>query len=160
MDLTQVRLPPKLPTSSEPEPEHTVEYSSRDLKPASLLLQDLLRAHSIFLLHHDSSLQSLFSNAGRPRFVMLLARCWDLFLSTWNVNLHGNPARSVYRGINVAASGELGVGVGEEERGSGEREVLEGLVGRIEGLVDVVVSKFGEGVEVGLSRPYAWSPQA
>lgn len=58
--------------------------------------------------------------------------------------LHGNPARDVFGGINIAASGELGVGVGEEDRGSGERAVLEGLVGRFEGLVDLVVSKFGE----------------
>lgn len=58
--------------------------------------------------------------------------------------LHGNPARNIYGGINLAASGELGMGVGEEDRGSGEREVLEGLVGRIEGLVDLVVSKFGD----------------
>lgn len=57
--------------------------------------------------------------------------------------LHGNPVRNIFGGINIAASGELGVGVGEEDRGSGEREVLEGLVGRIEGLVDLVVSKFG-----------------
>jgi len=58
--------------------------------------------------------------------------------------MHGNPANSLYGGIKVAACGELGMGVGEEERGSGEREVLEGLVGRIEGLVDVIVSKFGD----------------
>lgn len=59
--------------------------------------------------------------------------------------MHGNPANNLYGGIKIAACGELGVGVGEEERGSGEREVLEGFVGRIEGLVDVVVSKFGDG---------------
>ena len=57
--------------------------------------------------------------------------------------LHGNPVRNIFGGINIAASGELGVGVGEEDRGSGEREVLEGLVGRIEGLVDLVVCRFG-----------------
>lgn len=57
--------------------------------------------------------------------------------------MHGNPANRVYGGIKIAACGELGMGVGEEERGSGEREVLEGFVGRIDGLVDVVVSKFG-----------------
>lgn len=65
-------------------------------------------------------------------------------MPTWNVLLHGNPVRNVFGGIKIAASGELGIGVGEEERGSGEREVLEGLVGRIDGLVDLVVSKFGE----------------
>ena len=74
----------------------------------------------------------------------MLSRYWDIYLSTWNVMLHGNPACAVYGGIKIAASGELGVGVGEEERGSGEREVLEGFVGRIEGLVDLVVSKFGD----------------
>ncbi|KAL2109909.1 hypothetical protein VUR80DRAFT_1840 [Thermomyces stellatus] len=143
VDLTRVPLPPKLPVTSAPShPEEAVEYSSREMKAAPLLLQDLLRAHSLFLLHHDVSLSSLFSRLGRRRFVSVLTRYWDLFLSTWSVCLHGNPIRSVFGGINVAASGELGVGVGEEERGSGEREVLEGLVGRIEGLVDVVVSKF------------------
>ena len=58
--------------------------------------------------------------------------------------LHGNPIRDVFGNINLAASGELGIGVGEEGRGSGERAVLEGLVGRVEGLVDLVVSKFGD----------------
>jgi len=76
----------------------------------------------------------------RSKFVNLLGRYWDSFLSTWNVMLHGNPVVSVFGGIKLAASGELGMGVGEEDRGSGEREVLEGFVGRIEGLVDLVVS--------------------
>ncbi|KAK5150483.1 hypothetical protein LTR04_006802 [Oleoguttula sp. CCFEE 6159] len=40
--------------------------------------------------------------------------------------------------------GELGFGVGEEDWGSGEREVLEDVTGRTEGLVDIVVSRFGE----------------
>lgn len=152
VDLTRVPLPPKLPITSAPsKAEEVVEYSSKEMKPAPLLLQDLLRAHSLFLLHHGISLSSLLSDLGRRRFVSILTRYWDLFLSTWTVCLHGNPIRSVLSGINIAASGELGVGVGEEDRGSGEREVLEGLVGRIDGLVDVVVSKFAEasGVENG-----------
>ncbi|KAI8279726.1 hypothetical protein K4K59_008837 [Colletotrichum sp. SAR11_240] len=116
IDLTRIPLPPKLQLGKTNEtPEEVVEYSSKEIKPATLLLQDLLRAHSTFLLHHGTSLSALF----------------------------GNPARTIFAGINVAASGELGIGVGEEERGSGEREVLEGLVGRIDGLVDLVVSKFG-----------------
>lgn len=114
------------------------------MKPAALLLQDLLRAHCNFLLHHDSSLSSLFLRIQRTRFISTVGRYWDVFLSTWNVLLAGNPVRDVFGGIKIAASGELGIGVGEEDRGSGEREVLEGLVGRIDGLVDLVVSKFGE----------------
>ncbi|KAL0942539.1 uncharacterized protein CTRU02_200425 [Colletotrichum truncatum] len=144
IDLTRIPLPPKLQTGKAQEsPEEVVEYSSKEIKPASLLMQDLLRAHSIFLLHHAASLSSLFVRCRRVKFLSLLGRYWDLFLSTWNVMLQGNPARTMFGGINIAASGELGIGVGEEERGSGEREVLEGLVGRIEGLVDLVVSKFG-----------------
>lgn len=125
--------------------EETVEYSSREVKPAILLLGDLLRAHSTFLLHHASSMSALFVRTKRSKFVGILGRYWDTFLLTWNVLMHGNPANNLYGGIKLAACGELGMGVGEEERGSGEREVLEGFVGRIEGLVDVIVSKFGDG---------------
>jgi hypothetical protein len=143
VNLTKVPLPPRLVIKSTEPQEEKYEYSSRELKPAALLLRDLIRAHSIFLLHHDTSLSALFVRCKRTRFAAMLSRYWDLFLSTWNVMLHGNPVRNIFGGINIAASGELGVGVGEEERGSGEREVLEGLVGRIEGLVDLVASKFG-----------------
>lgn len=144
IDLTKVPLPPRLPTKSGDGQEERFEYSSREMKPAKLLLRDLLRAHSTFLMHHDSSLSALFVRSKRSKFVALLSRYWDLYLSTWDVMLRGNPAREIFGGINIAASGELGFGVGEEERGSGERAVLEGLVGRIEGLVDVVVSRFGD----------------
>lgn len=126
------------------EPQEAVEYSSREVKPAVLLLGDLLRAHSTFLLHHASSMSALFVRTRRSKFVAILGRYWDTFLSTWSVLMHGNPATSLYGGIKIAACGELGMGVGEEERGSGEREVLEGFVGRIEGLVDVIVSRFGD----------------
>ncbi|KAK1700276.1 hypothetical protein BDP55DRAFT_625868 [Colletotrichum godetiae] len=144
IDLTRIPLPPKLQTGKAQEtPEAVVEFSSKEIKPSSLLLQDLLRAHTIFLLHHGTSLSALFVRSRRTNFLSLLGRYWDLFLSTWNVMLQGNPIRTVFGGINIAASGELGIGVGEEERGSGEREVLESLVARIEGLKDIVVSKFG-----------------
>ncbi|KAK1593330.1 uncharacterized protein LY79DRAFT_184378 [Colletotrichum navitas] len=144
VDLTRIPLPPKLQTGkAQDSAEEVVEFSSKEIKPSSLLLQDILRAHSIFLLHHGTSLSALFVRSRRTKFLSLLGRYWDLFLSTWNVMLQGNPVRSMFGGINIAASGELGIGVGEEERGSGERDVLEGLVSRVEGLVDVVVSKFG-----------------
>lgn len=131
---------------SRAQPEEKAEYSTREVKPAVLLLQDLLRAHSVFLLHHAGSLAALFARTQRAEFVALLGQYWDLFLSTWNVLLHGNPACNVLGGIKIAASGELGMGVGEEDRGSGERAVLEGLVGRVDGLVDLVVGRFGEQV--------------
>lgn len=165
----------------------TYEYSSRDVKPPCLLLADLERAHRIFLLHHAPSLSKLLARLSRPstrvssssskavahqldpaqgrrRLVSLLARYWDLFLSTWTVSLApplsalssggSNPAADVWGGIRIAASGELGVGVGEEDRGSGEREVLEGFVGRIDGLVDLVVGKYGNGTG-GQGQPTA-----
>ncbi|KAK0614057.1 hypothetical protein B0T14DRAFT_499414 [Immersiella caudata] len=151
IDLTRLPIPPPKPTTApattdpvQAAPEPTVEYSSREVKPTALLLQDILRAHSIFLLHHASSLSALFVRSQRDKFVSILGRYWDLFLSTWNVLLHGNPACNVYGGIKVAACGELGIGVGEEERGSGERDVLEGLVHGVEGLVDVLVGRYGD----------------
>lgn len=54
----------------------------------------------------------------------------------------------VFNGLKLAAGGELGVGVGEEEWGSGEREVLEGFIERTNGLVDLVVSRFGDAPQV------------
>jgi hypothetical protein len=50
----------------------------------------------------------------------------------------------IFGGMKLAAGGELGMGVGEEEWGSGEREVLEDYVRRTHGLVDIMVSRFGE----------------
>jgi hypothetical protein len=46
--------------------------------------------------------------------------------------------------MKLAAGGELGIGVGEEEWGSGEREVLEDFAKRTDGLVDLVVCRFGD----------------
>ncbi|KAI0206083.1 hypothetical protein F4808DRAFT_191451 [Astrocystis sublimbata] len=146
IDLTRIPLPPRIGSPAPGEADgqaDNVEYSSRELKPSTLLMRDLIRAHSVFLLHHSSSLSALYVRSRRSNFVKILSRYWDLYLSTWDVMLHGNPASNVFRGIKIAACGELGVGVGEENRGSGEREVLEGFVGRIEGLTDLVVSKFG-----------------
>jgi hypothetical protein len=140
--------PPSNHPQQQPPPQQQYEYSSREVKPAILLLRDLLRAHALFLLHHGPSLSSLFATSpSRAQFTSLLTRYWDLFLSTWHVLLHGNPACNVLGGIKIAACGELGIGVGEEDRGSGEREVLEGLVGRVEGLVDLVVGRFGNAGE-------------
>ncbi|TGJ82242.1 hypothetical protein E0Z10_g6527 [Xylaria hypoxylon] len=156
IDLSKIPLPPRIgsptPGDAGEQPEN-VEYSSRELKPSTLLMRDLLRAHSVFLLHHASSLSALFVKSRRSNFIKLLSRFWDLFLSTWDVMLHGIPASNVFRGIKMAASGELGVGVGEEDRGSGEREVLEGFVDRIEGLTDLVVSRFGSSESASKAEP-------
>ncbi|KAI0445292.1 hypothetical protein F4803DRAFT_508162 [Xylaria telfairii] len=146
IDFTRIPLPPRIgpPTPGKTdEQQDNVEYSSRELKPSTLLMRDLIRAHSVFLLHHASSLSALFVRSRRSNFIKILSRFWDIFLSTWDVMLHGNPASNIFRSIKIAACGELGVGVGEENRGSGEREVLEGFVGRVEGLTDLVVSRFG-----------------
>ena len=125
-------------------PATTIEYSSREVSPPALLLQQLLRAHAVFLLHHGNTLSDLYVRLSRSKFCGLLDRFWNRFVLNWDVLLHGNPAVDMYNGIKLAAGGELGVGVGEEEWGSGEREVLEDFAGRTDGLVDIVVSRFGE----------------
>lgn len=122
----------------------TVEYSAREVSPPALLLQQLLRAHQVFLLHHALSLSSLYSRLVRPKFCRFLRHFWDNYIWDWDVLLNGNPAVDLFNGLKLAAGGELGIGVGEEDWGSGEREVLEGFIGRTEGLVDLVVSRFGD----------------
>lgn len=82
----------------------------------------------------------------RDKFCSTLDRFWTRFARSWDVLLHGNPAADLFGGIKLASGGELGFGVGEEEWGSGEREVLEDLARRTEGLVDLVVARFGEPV--------------
>jgi hypothetical protein len=111
------------------------------------MLQHLLQAHSIFLLHHAATLDDLYSRMPRPSFCTLLERFWTRFIWNWDVLLHGNPAVDIYNGIKLAGGGELGIGVGEEEWGSGEREVLEDFIARTDGLVDLVVSRFGDAPE-------------
>lgn len=111
------------------------------------MVQHLLRAHSIFLLHHAVTLDDLYSRLPRPSFCTLLDRFWTRFIWNWDVLLHGNPAVDIYNGVKLAGGGELGIGVGEEDWGSGEREVLEDFIARTEGLVDLVVSRFGDAPE-------------
>ena len=106
-----------------------------------------MTAHRIFLLHHGPSLQDLITKIKRERFCNTLERFWSRFCRDWEVLLHGNPAVDVFGGLKLSSGGELGVGVGEEEWGSGEREVLEDLTRRTEGLVDLTVSRFGETAE-------------
>ncbi|KAF2759774.1 hypothetical protein EJ05DRAFT_309094 [Pseudovirgaria hyperparasitica] len=125
----------------------STEYSSREVSPPALLLEQLSQAHRMFRLHHGSTLTDLITRLGRDRFCNTLDRFWSRFAQRWDVLLHGSPAVSIYGGIKLAAGGELGIGVGEEEWGSGEREVLEEFARRTDGLVDVVVSRYGEPAE-------------
>lgn len=126
--------------------------------PPQLFIQQLRRAHSIFLLLHDFSLGDLYTRVGRTSFCLFLERFWEKFAWNWELLLTGNPIVEIYNGIKLAAGGELGIGVGEEEWGSGEREVLEDFVSRTDGLVDLVVSRFGESSEQTGDSPL--SPKA
>lgn len=133
--------------------EPTVEYSAREVSPSVLLLHQLLRGHQIFLLHHGPTLSSLFARISRSRFSRILRSYWDVFILDWDVLLNGNPAVDVFNGLKLAAGGELGIGVGEEEWGSGEREVLECFIGRTNGLVDLIVSRFGDSAAASQNTP-------
>ncbi|KAF1922056.1 hypothetical protein BDU57DRAFT_545401 [Ampelomyces quisqualis] len=117
---------------------------SRQVSPPALLVQQLVRAHSIFRLHHGSPLDAMFAKHRRAAFCSILHKYWARFASSWHVLLHGSPAVDMYAGVKLAAGGELGVGVGEEAWGSSERDVLEHFARRTDGLVDVMVSRFGE----------------
>lgn len=119
-------------------------YSSREICPSHLMVKQLHRAHSLFLLHHDVTLEGLYHSVGKLTLCTRLERFWNRFAWNWDVLLCGNPAVDMYDGIKLSAGGELGIGVGEEEWGSGEREVFEDFVSRTDGLVDLVVSRFGD----------------
>lgn len=112
-----------------------------------LLIQQLRRAHSTFLLLHGLSLDDLYTRVGRSSMALFFERFWGKFAWNWELLLTGNPIVEIYNGIKLAAGGELGIGVGEEEWGSGEREVLEDFVGRTDGLLDLIVSRFGDASE-------------
>ncbi|KAJ5774561.1 hypothetical protein N7457_009457, partial [Penicillium paradoxum] len=143
VDLTRLPADPTQ-KSSEASDSPKFQYSSREMTPPPLLIQQLRRAHSVFLLHHAFTLDNLLNEVGRSSFCLFLERFWEKFAWNWELLLTGNPIVEIYNGIKLSAGGELGIGVGEEEWGSGEREVLEDFVTRTEGLVDLVVSRFGD----------------
>lgn len=142
--ITQPSADSSKKTGDKSGPKTTIEYSAREVSPPALLIQQLVQAHHVFSLHHGPSLTELFVRVSRDNFCTVLDRYWSRFSRTWDVLLHGSPATDIFTGIKLSSGGELGMGVGEEEWGSGEREVLEDIARRTEGLVDLVVSRFGE----------------
>lgn len=155
IDLTRIPNSSAIHAKSDVDnPGIFIDYSAREVAPPALLLQQLLRAHQVFLLHQAPSLADLWGRVTRQRFCYFLKRFWDNFIWGWDVLLHGSPAIDIYNGLKLSAGGELGIGVGEEEWGSGEREVLEGFIDRTDGLVDMVVSRFGVPIH-GASNPNA-----
>ncbi|RDW60342.1 uncharacterized protein DSM5745_10800 [Aspergillus mulundensis] len=147
VDLTRLPDSNNGSSSQQDASERFFHYSSKEMAPPQLLIQQLRRAHSTFLLHHASNLDTLYKDVGRSTFCLFLEKFWLRFARNWDVLLGGNPAVDMYNGIKLSAGGELGFGVGEEEWGSGEREVLEDFVSRTDGLVDLVVSRFGDPYE-------------
>ncbi|KAJ6113648.1 hypothetical protein N7523_006965, partial [Penicillium sp. IBT 18751x] len=144
IDLTRLPADPSQKSSGDGAGSPAFQYSAREMGPPQLVIQQLRRAHAIFLLLHDFSLSNLYERVGRSAFCLFLERFWEKFAWNWELLLTGNPIVEIYNGIKLAAGGELGIGVGEEEWGSGEREVLEDFVARTEGLIDLVVSRFGD----------------
>lgn len=158
IDLTQ--LPAHVQYGTEngaTNQQPAVEYSSREVSPPALLVQQLVRAHNVFVLHHGMSLQGMLEKHKRTKFCNILDKYWARFANNWDVLLSGSPAVDIYNGMKLAAGGELGMGVGEEEWGSGERLVLEDFVQKTEGLVDLVVSRFGEPASVQDAKKSAGS---
>ncbi|RAK82421.1 uncharacterized protein BO72DRAFT_523762 [Aspergillus fijiensis CBS 313.89] len=144
VELTRLPIDPATISQNDGSATPKFTYSSREMCPPQLLIQQMRQAHSIFLLHHQFTLDALYDHVGRSKFCTLLDSFWWRFAWSWEMLLSGSPVVDMYDGIKLSAGGELGVGVGEEEWGSGEREVLEDFVSRTDGLVDMIVSRFGD----------------
>lgn len=97
----------------------------------------------------------MFAKHKREKFCSILDKYWSRFANTWDVLLHGSPAVDIFSGLKLAAGGELGMGVGEEDWGSSERDVLEDFARRTHGLVDVMVSRFGDASPLQTSKSSA-----
>lgn len=143
VDLTRLPSTSQTGTAASNTSKLEYEYSSREVSPPALLIEQLKSAYSIFCLHH-TSFGRVFGKQGREGFERILHKFWSIFAKRWDVLLHGSPSVEIFGGLKLASGGELGVGVGEEEWGSPERDVLEGYIRTTEGLVDVLVSRFGE----------------
>ncbi|RMZ74859.1 hypothetical protein DV737_g5670, partial [Chaetothyriales sp. CBS 132003] len=144
VDLTRLPKETREEKADASLPGDAVEYSAREVAPTHLLLAQLQHAHSMFLLHHAVTATELLHRMGRKLFTNVLERFWNQFAWDWDVLLHGNPAASIYNALKLSGGGELGIGVGEEEWGSGEREVLEDFVRRTDGLIDIMVARYGD----------------
>lgn len=118
------------------------------------MIQQLITANSTFLLHHGRSLTELLAKYGREKLCDILDRFWSKFSRYWEVLLHGNPVVDVLRGIKLALGGELGIGAGEEYRGSKERDSLENLITKSDGMTDLIVSRFEDDQDTDDTRPW------
>ncbi|KAI2788594.1 hypothetical protein POX_e06614 [Penicillium oxalicum] len=131
--LTRLPLRSSQPSPSSDSEASSFRYSAKELGPAQFLIQQLRRAHSIFLLLHDFSMAELYERVEKPTFKLFLERFWEKFTWNWELLLAGNPIVDMYNGIKLAAGGELGMGVGEERKnGAVEKEKFGDAPGQID----------------------------
>ena len=86
----------RLPSSNK---DQEFEYSSREVSPAPLLLQQILTAYRVFTLHHGPSLSDMYVKLTPDKFSAILDRFWSRFCRNWDVLLHGNPAVDIFGGL-------------------------------------------------------------
>jgi hypothetical protein len=134
VDLTYIHDPTVQPP--------TQEYSSREIAPPHLLLAQLKKAYAQFRFHYGTFAMN-WERLDRAQFCRRLEKYWLRWAWVrWDVMLHGSPVADMLAEKAVRmAGGRLG-----KEIGPPEREFLEGWVKKekIHGLVDMVVSRFGE----------------
>ncbi|KAL7274412.1 hypothetical protein RUND412_002687 [Rhizina undulata] len=138
IDLTCIHDPTKQPP--------TTEYSSREVSPPSLLLAQLRQAYTQFRFHYGA-FSSNFPRLGRTAFCKRLEKWWTRWAwGRWEVMLNGSPIVDVLTPNAIKMAG----GKPGREIGRAEREFLNGWVQkqRSKGLIELVVSKFGEPVPV------------
>jgi len=120
----------------------TTEYSSREVVPSQLLLAQLKKAHAQFCFHYGTMAMN-WERFDRAAFCRRLEKYWLRWAWVrWEVVLRGSPVVDILgeKAITMAG-GRMGKEIEKQERGF---MVEWAKKEKARGLVDMVVSRFGE----------------
>lgn len=121
----------------------TQEWSSREVAPTQLLVAQIKRAYSQYRFLYGR-FQMGWEKLERAAFCKRVEKFWLRWAWVrWEVVLHGSPVIDMLAEKTVNMAGGR---LGKEEIGRQEKEFMEGWIRKesAHGLVDMVVSRFGE----------------
>jgi len=135
IDLTCIHNPTVQPP--------TQEWSNREVAPTQLLVAQIKRAYAQYRFLYGT-FQMGWEKMERGAFCKRVEKYWLRWAWVrWDIVLHGSPVIDMLAEKAVKMAGGR---LGKEEIGRQEREFMEGWIRKesAHGLVDMVVSRFGE----------------